>query len=58
MSKGDKLRQIRCRFLSLFATPLFERIFSNEPVGGWCLGANASGCWQDEREIFYKGPDS
>ncbi|MGA2280419.1 MAG: hypothetical protein ABSG80_08975 [Verrucomicrobiota bacterium] len=37
---NDKRRQIRCRFLSLFVAPVFERIFSNGLVGGWCLLAN------------------
>ena len=49
---SDKLRQIRCRFLSLFAARFRATIFPNDFVRGWCLAANAGGCRQDEREKF------
>jgi hypothetical protein len=45
----DKFVAAFCRFLPLGFEPHF---FPNDFVRGWCLGANASGCGQDGREIF------
>ena len=39
-TKGVILRQVRCRFLSLFAAPVLPRFFHNDFVRRWCLSAN------------------
>ena len=39
-TKGVILRQVRCRFLSLFAAPVLPRSFHNDFVRRWCLSAN------------------
>ena len=39
-TKGVILRQVRCRFLSLFAAPVLPRFFHNDFVRRWCLVAN------------------
>jgi hypothetical protein len=50
MSKGDKLRQIRCRLLSLFVAQARLRHFDLYDRKGMVSLNFASGCRQDERK--------